>query len=314
MKPSKPIVTLKSSKTKLSPRKRQTAGELIELQRLMAETVMQPLTPGGDMRPKLRDGSSMKKLASGFVKPNDRLTSFERLEIYNRQYWYRIKDCFFEDYVGLKALLGDRRFERMALAYLTECPSRSFTLRNLGRSLIQFLEANPRWIKPLEQTALDMARLEWAHIEAFDNEAKPRLQEDSLLGADPAALFLKLQPHLTLLRLGCELDNFLIRLKRNQGLRSEASNAMEPGRTGARRSLARHLRAKPIFLAVHRHNETVYYKRLKPAQFCLLSAIQGGANLSEACGSLDDFPKKDLAEVGKWFETWAALGWFCELE
>jgi hypothetical protein len=305
---------LKSSKTKLSPRKRQTAGELLELQRLMAGTVMQPLTPDGDMRPKWRDGSSMKKVASGFIKPNDRLTSFERLEIYNRQYWYRIKDCFFDDYIGLQAILGEHRFERMALAYLDECPSRSFTLRNLGRSLIQFLEANPRWIKPDEQTALDMARLEWAHIEAFDNEAKPRLLEDSLLGADPEALFLKLQPHLTLLRLGCELDIFLIRLKRNQGLRNEASNAMRPGHAGAPRALARHLRSKPIFLAVHRHDEIVFYKRLKPAQFRLLSAIQSGASLSEACASLADFPKKDLAQIGKWFETWAALGWFCELE
>jgi hypothetical protein len=256
----------------------------------------------------------MRKVASGFIKPNDRLTSFERLEIYNRQYWYRVKDCFFEDYIGLQAILGERRFERMALAYLTECPSRSFTLRNLGRSLIHFLEANPRWVKPLEQPALDMARLEWAHIEAFDNEAKPRLQVDSLLGADPAALYLKLQPHLTLLRLGCELDEFLVRLKRNQGLRNEASNAIQPGRAGARRSRARHMRSKPTFLAVHRHDETVYYKRLKPAQFRLLSAIQSGASLSEACESLAGSPEKDLAQVGKWFETWAALGWFCELE
>ncbi len=280
----------------------------------MAGTVMQPLTPGGDMRPRRRDGRSVKKLASGFIKPNDRLTSFERLEIYNRQYWYRIKDCFFEDYIGLQAILGERRFGRMALAYLTECPSRSFTLRNLGGGLIRFLEANPRWIKPLEQTALDMARLEWAHIEAFDNESKPRLHVDSLGGADPAALYLKLQPHLTLLRLGCELDVFLIRLKRNQGLRGEASNAMRPGRAGARRSRARHLRSKPIFLAVHRHEETVYYKRLKPAQFRLLSAIQSGASLSEACESPAGFPEASPAQVGKWFETWAALAWFCELE
>ena len=35
------------------------------------------------------------------VKPNDRLTSTERLNIYHRQYWYRILDSFNEDFPGL---------------------------------------------------------------------------------------------------------------------------------------------------------------------------------------------------------------------
>ncbi len=29
-----------------------------------------------------------------FIKPNDRLTSFERLEIYNRHYWFRVLSAF----------------------------------------------------------------------------------------------------------------------------------------------------------------------------------------------------------------------------
>ena len=68
-----------------------------------------------------------------FIKPNDRLTSFERLEIYNRQYWFRLRDCFYDDYPGLRAVLGDGQFERLADAYLSKNPSQSFTLRNLGR-------------------------------------------------------------------------------------------------------------------------------------------------------------------------------------
>ena len=35
----------------------------------------------------------MRAAASEFIKPNDRLSSFERLEIYNRQYWFRLLDC-----------------------------------------------------------------------------------------------------------------------------------------------------------------------------------------------------------------------------
>ncbi|HEX4263753.1 MAG TPA: putative DNA-binding domain-containing protein [Verrucomicrobiae bacterium] len=286
----------------------------MELQRLMAGTVMQPLTAEGDMRPRWRDGQAMKKVASSFIKPNDRLTSFERLEIYNRQYWYRIKDCFFEDYPGLQAILGEDRFERLALAYLRECPSESYTLRNLGGRLVKFLEANPRWTRPLQKPARDMARLEWAHIEAFDNPAKPRWEVDSLLGADPSAIRLTLQPHLTLLQLGYELDDFLIKLKHGDGLRSEASNAITKRRTKNQRRLKRQLRPKTIFVAVHRHEDSVYYKRLQPGQFRLLSSFQSGATVAEAFETLVKFSESDVSQIKNWFETWAALGWFCKPE
>ena len=75
-----------------------------------------------------------------------------------------------------------------------------------------------------------MARLEWAHIEAFDNEAKPPLKTDDLLVLDPARIRLKLQPYVTLLKLQHEVDDFLIQVKHGAGLRSEASNAMEQHR------------------------------------------------------------------------------------
>ncbi len=64
-------------------------------------------------------------------------------------------------------------------------------------------------------------------MEAFDNEAKPPLKTDDLIGLDAAKIRLQLQPHLTLLKLENEVDDFLIELKKNSGLRSEASNAME---------------------------------------------------------------------------------------
>ena len=134
-----------------------------------------PARRGDGMQKKWTDGRPTKKIAESFIKPNDRLTSFERLEIYNRQYWFRIRDCFYEDYPGLRAVLGDKKFERLAGAYLARYPSRSYTLRNLGSRLVKFLREEPRWTSPKPKLALDLARLEWAHIEAFDNAARPAL-------------------------------------------------------------------------------------------------------------------------------------------
>ncbi len=282
----------------------------------MAGAVMLPLAPRGGMCARSPAGRPMKEVAADFIKPNDRLTSFERLEIYNRQYWFRLKDCFYDDYPGLRALLGDRRFQRLACAYLARHPSQSFTLRNLGSRLVAFLEAEPHWVAPLAPLALDMARLEWAHIEAFDDDAKPPLEAESLLGADPARIRLRLQPHITLLHLHYELDTFLIHIKRAEGLRDEASNALQQRRARLRRRLKRRLRPATLFLAVHRYRDTVYYKRLEPAQFRLLSAFQANATVAEACDAAADAEdaRSDLsARLKSWFATWASLGWFCRL-
>src|SRR5882724_12212005 len=83
---------------------------LLSLQRMMAKAVMQPLTPSEHMSRRAPNGEAMSKHAARFIKPNDRLTSLERLEIYNRQYWWRLMDCLYDDYPGARAILGQKRF------------------------------------------------------------------------------------------------------------------------------------------------------------------------------------------------------------
>src|SRR6202140_709070 len=118
---------------------------LVTLQRAIALAVMQPLTSSERMRRSAPDGGAMSAYASRFIKPNDRLTSLERLEIYNRQYWFRLLSSMVEDFPGLRAVLGAARFEAMSKAYIVDCPSRSFTLRNLGARLESWLRKHPKW-------------------------------------------------------------------------------------------------------------------------------------------------------------------------
>jgi len=312
MKRSKPINS--SSKAIRSRPKRQTAGELRDLQRLMARAVMRPLTPAAKMNPRWTDGTLAKNVVASFIKPNDRLTSFERLQLYNRQYWFRLLDCLHDDYPGLQAVLGERKFSRLAREYLSECPSASFTMRNLGQFLVRFIESNPKLVAPDQHLALDMARLEWAHIEAFDNAAKTPITADEMRAANPQTLRLGLQPYLTLLRLNYELDDFLIAVRRGQGLRHEASNAMENRRERLPNKSKKFHRSKAFYLAVHRHRNSVFYKRLRPDQFALLSALQqelpleaAFAKAVESANSAKFQPK----QITKWFQDWSALGWFC---
>src|SRR5271167_228594 len=188
---------------------------LLELQRQMAEAVMQPLTSAENMRKRTSGHQLMTEVASSCIAPNDRLRSFERLEIYNRQYWFRLMDALSEDFPGLRLILGAERFRAMAKAYLTECPSRSFTLRNLGSRLSLWLGSHPEWLRPKDRLARDMTNLEWAHIEAFDAAELPAIKPEDLVSEGPA-LRLTLQPYITLLELEYPVDNILLAVRKGQ--------------------------------------------------------------------------------------------------
>ena len=164
---------------------------LLEVQRRMANAIFQPMTRS-DRMPGGADAE--------FIKPNNRLTSLERLEIYSWSYWFRILDSLYDDFPGLRAVLGERDFRRLSRAYLAECPSRSFTLRDLGSRLVEWLERNPRYGGSCQALAINMARLEWAHIEAFDNAAEKALAPGDLLELGPD-FRARLQPYIRLLGL-----------------------------------------------------------------------------------------------------------------
>jgi len=287
---------------------------LLDIQRRMARAVMMPLTPSEHMRRISPDGRAMPAVAAGFIKPNDRLTSFERLEIYNRQYWFRIQSSFAEDFPGLRAVLGDRRFAAAAKAYLTDCPSRSFTLRNLGSRLEAWLRKHPKRAGSRQKLALEMVRLEWAEIEAFDGKAEPPLRSEELAGGAAPSLRLKLQPYIQLLDLRYPVDNLLLEVRRNSDT-DFASNAFSERRKRKRVLAVASLRPSPIFLAVHRLNFSVYFRRLEREEFLILRALRDGKSLGRAIapafrGSSIP-PARRPSSVEQWFQNWAALGWFC---
>ena len=61
--------------------------KLHALQRTMARAVMQPLTKSKHMQEKAPGGGKMRAYASRFIKPNDRLSSFERLRQASAHPW-----------------------------------------------------------------------------------------------------------------------------------------------------------------------------------------------------------------------------------
>jgi hypothetical protein len=297
----------------LPPRIRSVA-DLRKFQRVMAEALFRPLSARDGLQATWSDGRSTASVAAEFVKANEFLTPVERLEIYARSYWFRVLDCLYDDYPGVRAILGVRRFMKLCTAFLAEFPSASFTLRNLGSRLPPFILDHPAFSAPNTPLAVDMARFEWAQVVAFDGPALPILSQDDVLDAGPTRLRVALQPYLTVMECGYPVDEFALALKkRDTALRGEASNtltAMPSSRATARPRLPR---AGNIHVAVHRQQNLLYFKRLEPEAYAILVALRDGRTLSAACAAAlrDSDPAIDWASrVRDWFQQWQSLGWF----
>jgi hypothetical protein len=291
---------------------------LEELQREVFDVIRQPLTAEERMRSRTLDGRSTRKIVEKIIKPNDRLTSVERLEIYNRVYWFRILSSLAEDFPGLRAVIGQQRFDRLLVAYLSELPSESFTLRNLGSRLEAWLRDHLEFVPKTERIAVDMVRLEWADIDVFDSAEMPKLTEEDLSsqGADPT---FRLQPYLRLLDLAYPVDELLLKIRSDQEDKEPeteiASNVVVMESAPRRHKRVALPKRKKVYLAVHRQENEVYFKRLRPEAFALLRALQQGKPLSEAIAESVDWSHQKVeyitVRLHDWFANWAALGWFC---
>jgi Putative DNA-binding domain len=288
---------------------------LLELQRRMAEDVRRPLTADYEMQRTTDDGRPTADIAASYISPNNRLSSFERLEIYNRQYWFRLITAVSEDYPTLNAVLGPKRFDALILAYLSEHPSTSWTLRDLGAKLPAFLAAHPEFSGRRHRLAVDVANLELAYVDAFDGKQLDPLtaEEARAIGADSR---LCLQPHLRLLELAYPVDNLVLAVKKEMPEVDIVSSAATQ-RDARDRAQIPPIKREAVFLAVHRYDDTVYYRRLERETFLLLRGLRSGASVAVAASLA--FAKSKLTAgaqatlLQEGFALASQLGWLCPL-
>lgn len=184
----------------------------------------------------------------------------DRLEIYARQYWFRLLDSLYDDFPAVRTLLGDAKFHKLSKAYLAECPSESSTLRNLEARLERFIQDNPQQTAPWTEASGDIARLEWAQTVAFDEIHYPVPDPESLMDGDPSEMRLGLQPCVILLRAGYAVYDFFFAMRRREAdSRSASSSAVATPAAGEprRRASRRKPRRDDCCLAVHRYENRI---------------------------------------------------------
>ena len=130
-----------------------------------------------------------------------------------------------------------------------------------------------------------------------------------------ANLTLRLQPYITLLDLKYPVDDLLLEVRKEDEDTDFASNAFQEKHKRKRVQAVAKLNPAKIFLAVHRVDDSVYFRRIEREEFVILRALGDGKSLGkaiEAAFRKSRVPSAERAEsVRKWFQNWAALGWFC---
>ena len=218
--------------------------------------------------------------ARELMKPGENLSSEERLELYHRQYWFRVLDSVAEDFPILRKMAGETPFWNLMEAYLLACPSGSFTLRHLGSRMAEFIsgwdgldEVARRWFSAI-------ARMEYAYMEIFEAADWEPVAPEKL-----ATDMLGLQPHVVLLDLPVPADL------------CEDWESFGP------------VDEIPVWLAVWRgENRGRLQCRLDDVEFELLKRLQKGGTLADLFAkpaSREPAPE----EISRWFANWQARGW-----
>jgi len=270
--------------------------ELTRLQRWMQEVVVHP----GTVEEAIASDGAVREIPSerlsAVVLPSHSMTSAERVGVYHGMYLMRMEEALETDYPVIRYHLGDHQFGHLVREYVQRHPSTSYTLNRLGDHLPQFFLDQPEW----HDAAFlhDLARLELAMTEVFDEEESSALGSEELEAVPPEAweeARLRPIPALRLLAFKHAVVPNLVAYHEDRP---------SPGP-----------RRRASWLALYRRDYSVLRLELTRAEFDLLKAIVDGAPLGKAltAAAASKSPRQQ-AKIFRWFRTWVSEGLFTAIE
>jgi hypothetical protein len=219
------------------------------------------------------------------------LDAVPRLRIYQEMYRARLIDVLREDFPRVVATLGDASFEALAARYLAAHPSVHPSVRHVGERFADWVDSaasDPPFLA-------DLARLEWARVEAFD-AADAELLRMSDLQAIAAehwpALELRAIPACRLLRCAWPAHEIWA-----------APDRWIPGEPPR-------WQPRPVAIRVWREGDEVSHAAIRETEERLLPLLERGAPLSTLCAALEDDHEAEAAarEVGGLLLRWLEDG------
>ena len=222
----------------------------------------------------------------------------ERTGIYRGMYSVRLKEALGADYPGLLHCLGPERFADLVAGYVQKYPSRSYKLNRWGDRL-------PRYIQESEGLSqkrflYDLAFLELAMTEVFDEQESPVLSEAEIAEVQPDAwVRARLRPIAA------------FRLLAFQYPVHEVIHAFKEKRPCPR------IGRKSTWVVIFRRNYSLRRLDLTQPAYELLNRLAGGLPVGEAISSAYLSQREggaDDKQLYEWIHLWVSAGLFRSVE
>ncbi len=233
-----------------------------------------------------------------YVGASPSLSQMERVGIYRRMYFLRMRDSLAMDYPGVQYAVGTAEFERLVVEYCKVHPSQSYTLNHLGNSFPAFLAVLDM---NHAQELAGLARFELAMTHLLDENRVHALTAGGLRKYEKEGLenlFLKTVPSLRLLTLDRPYQEYL--RSAYQGEDAPFPPAQQT-----------------TYLVIYQDEEfDIVWKEVGEAEYLLLTAFGVGMPLSGAMEKLAEaLPgavEEAASNVGEWLKEWLDLEFFID--
>ncbi|MBK5256630.1 MAG: putative DNA-binding domain-containing protein [Vicinamibacteria bacterium] len=252
----------------------------------------------GDTAQALRSPAASRHLPArkigDVLLPSPTLSPKERIAVYQQMYPLRMHDALAADYPGLEHFLG-HHFQDFVMAYTKAHPSRRYTLNRLGDHVPAFL-ARQRRFSP-RPFLLDLARLELALTEAFDEQESPTLKAETFEAIPPAQIEkIRLQtvPSVRLVALSWNAEAYL------DSVQDENHNHPKPSKQAS-------------FVLAFRRSYALYRLNVSAAAFAVLEDVVAGKPIGDVVRrslARRGSKRASVEDFSRWFRQWTAEGVF----
>lgn len=284
----------------------KTPTTLKNRQQWFASIITEPLIEGSSINPVTPEGRTIAEEANQWIAPSPTLEPWQRMEIYNQQYWWRLLKILQNIYPTLTRLFGYEDFNKtIAVPYLVKYPSKHWSIDHIGNCLTNWIEED---YKDEDQGLIyDVALVDHTIDRTFVIPNRKAIDMTQLpQGTNISDLLSRkiyLQPWVTLFELKYDLFRF-----REHMLKEEVEHWMENDFPSLMQE-----REKYYFVVWRDAEKNVVWDELSEAEYLVLNRFQEGNTIERACEWLEKQGKglcdQAAAHIHFWFQEWTLKHW-----
>lgn len=251
---------------------------LTRLQVWFAEIITQKMLDDRSIQPTTSRGNSLVDEAKEFITETPTLSAIDRLQLYNQSYWLRLFDALHEEYPLLTSLFGTEGFDtEIAIPYLLAHPPSHWSLNEIGKELVTWLEAN--YVQDDKRLIMQAAHIDWACQQSFFAKGLPPIDLEQYTGQNAEKLLARpliLQPHVHLFETWGHFMHF-----REAFLKEEPDYWLE-------HDFPELVKNGPYFFLIYRTPKlSMAWDELTQDEFYFLSLFKRPTTIDEAIQALD---------------------------